>query len=158
MDTIIDLQIYTFLMIFPNGTIFKGEKLPEPGNHFIILENMQKNYPEFARMTESYDLKNSKEQVKLWNYLANEGVIVYHAWQTFIEEFSNDVNFYLPNKVAKEQKQIMDAIWENLTTISNVIPYEFCDSGYLDISPYMFLNGGLAYLQNYIEEHLVKTI
>ena len=48
MDTIIDLQDYTFLIILPDGTIFKGQKLAEPGNHFIILKNMQKNMQKYV--------------------------------------------------------------------------------------------------------------
>ena len=157
MDTIIDLQDYTFLIILPDGTIFKGQKLAEPGNHFIILKNMQKNYPEFARMTESYDVENTNEQVRLWNQLVNEGIMIYCAWETFVEEFTTDANFYLPNRVTKEQKQITDAIWESLTIISNIVPHELCDNGYLETSPYVFPDGGLEYLQNYIETYLAKT-
>lgn len=150
----IDLSNITYLIILSDGTILEGKKLSYPGNHYIILEKMRELYPDFAEMTFNYDFRDNKEQVKLYNDLIHQGAIVYQAWSTFNGENITDTDVYLPDKITAEQKQILDSIIDQLDKM-NIIPYELCDNDYLDISPYK-ISEGFAYLQTYIEEHLIK--
>ena len=151
-----DLQNYTFLMIFPNGTVFEGKKLPNADNHYKILENMRNVYPDFAFLTHNYDFQNHKHHVKLYNQLVLDGAIVYQSWSTFIEEDTYDANIYLPNEITLTQKNIMDSILEQLSIIPNVVPYELGDRGYLEISNYE-LSKGASYVEGYLNQHLSKS-
>lgn len=154
----INLQDYSFLIIFPDGTIFKGEKLLNPGNHHVILKQMKKKYPFFEQVASSYELEIHKEQVKLFNQLINDGAIIYHAWSTYIEESTNDANIYLPPEITLKQKEFMNSVIEDLYSIHNIIPHELSDKGSLAMSKYnSYEFEGIKYLEGYIEEHLIKS-
>lgn len=153
-----DIQNYSFLIVFPDGTVYEGEKFDKPASHHEILTEMKNKYPYFDQITASYDLKVHKDQVKLYNQLVKDGAIIYHSWSTYTDGKTNDANIYLPKNITIEQKKLIDSIDEQLYAIENIIPYELYNKGFLEMPNYEILDnhGGLKYIYQYIDEHLIK--
>lgn len=155
----INLQDYTYLIIFPDGNIFEGKKYEKLCNHHEILQVMREKYPAFNSMNLPYNFIEHREQIKFYNQCIKEGAIIYHSWATYIGEITKDANIYLPEKITLEQKKYIDMIMKYLYEIKNVIPHEIRNRGILEMSDYAHYIDfeGTKYVESYIEEHIIKS-
>ena len=153
----IDLSKLTYLIIFKDGNILFGKKKEEYALHKDILKDMQKENEEFYYITKQYDLEDKKDQNKLYVDLVEQGAIVMQAWSTTIEDNTQNINFYMPNMVTEEQKEIILSLKEQISkqaqlNIGNMKDEkrkyftEICDISDMNFSK----------LEEYMNEHTVK--
>ena len=153
----IDLSKLTYLIIFKDGNILFGKKKEEYALHKDILKDMQKENEEFYYITKQYDLEDKKDQNKLYVDLVEQGAIVMQAWSTTIEDNTENINFYMPNMVTEEQKEIILSLKEQISkqaqlNIGNMKDEkrkyftEICDISDMNFSK----------LEEYMNEHTVK--
>lgn len=153
----IDLSKLTYLIIFKDGNILFGKKKEEYALHKDILKDMQKENEEFYYITKQYDLEDKKDQNKLYVDLVEQGAIVMQAWSTTIEDNTENINFYMPNMVTEEQKEIILSLKDQISkqaqlNIGNMKDEkrkyftEICDISDMNFSK----------LEEYMNEHTVK--
>ena len=153
----IDLSKLTYLIIFKDGNTLFGKKKEEYELHKDILKDMQKENEEFYYITKQYDLEDKKDQNKLYVDLVEQGAIVMQAWSTTIEDNTQNINFYMPNMVTEEQKEIILSLKEQISkqaqlNIGNMKDEkrkyftEICDISDMNFSK----------LEEYMNEHTVK--
>lgn len=153
----IDLSKLTYLIIFQNGETYFGFKREDYALHYDILKDMQKENEAFYDITKQYDLEDKKNENKLYVDLVEQGAIIMQAWSTTIKDDIEKFNFYMPNRVTEEQKEVVLSLKEQfreqaLLNIGNLKDdrrnyfTEICDTKDMNFSK----------LEEYMDEHLSK--